>query len=391
MIPFFRPSITDADVEAVEEVMRSGWLTSGAKVIEFEERMAEYLGAKYVVATSSCTVALEIALRWADARARGRLQAITTPLTFTATAEAISRAGIPMVFADTEPDGVNISPETVSRIKYHKNQMVVPVGVGGNPADLSGFANRSKTEKLLIIEDAAHTLGATIRAKPTHAYAEVSCYSFHANKNLTTNGEGGMIVTDHWPVAAYFRRIRQHGMDETSWGCRDDTWDYDVGTGGQKANMPDVCAAMGLTQLARFDDMQAKRKYLCWGYHHILREISDVDEDITPFTVIDDIESSACHLYQVLLPEWMDRDRVFRFMADKGVRCGVHYKPLYQMTAWQEDPRKYPNCEKTWTRLLSLPLFVDMTSAQQDLVGTRLLDALKKEKELCGRQLACVS
>lgn len=351
--------------------------------------MAEYLGAKHVVAVSSGTAALEIVLSWADAR--GKLQAITTPLTFTATAEAISRAGIPMVFADTEPDGVNISPETVGEIKYHKNQMVVPVGVGGNPADLSGFVSRSKTEELLIIEDAAHTLGATINGRHTHTYTLASCYSFHANKNLTTNGEGGMIVTSHQPVAAYFRRIRQHGMDEASWGSRDDSWDYDVGTGGLKANMPDVCAAMGLTQLERFDKMQAQRKYLCWAYHKILQDICGVDSDIAPGSVTRDIESSACHVYQILLPEWMDRDRVFRFMADKGVRCGVHYKPLYRMTAWQDDPRKYPNCEKTWPRLLSLPLFVDMTSAQQEFVGIHLLDALKKEKELCGKQLASVS
>ncbi len=385
MIPFYKPSVTDADVAAVAAVMRSGWLTSGSKVQAFEERMAEYLGAKYVVAVSSGTAALEIALSWADAR--GKLQAITTPLTFTATAEAISRAGIPMVFADTEPDGVNISPETVSRIKYHENQMVVPVGVGGNPVDVIDLSHRGYT----VIEDAAHTLGATVDGEHTHTATDASCYSFHANKNLTTNGEGGMIVTSHKPVAAYFRRIRQHGMDEASWGSRDDSWDYDVGSGGLKANMPDVCAAMGLTQLERFDDMQIKRRYLFWGYHSILGKIFHVDGDIVPIAVTKDVESSACHLYQILLPEWMDRDRVFRFMADKGVRCGVHYKPLYRMTAWQDDPRKYPNCEKTWTRLLSLPLFVDMTSAQQDFVGTRLLDALKEEKELCGKQLSCVS
>jgi dTDP-4-amino-4,6-dideoxygalactose transaminase len=384
MIPFYEPNVTDADIEAVAAVMRSGWLTSGGKVIEFEKRMAEYLGAKHCIAVSSGTAALKIVLA---ALKTDWCEVITTPLTFTATAEAIVRARCRPVFVDIAEDSLNVDPTAVREAVNPNTLAIVPVGIGGIPAV---SAELMKIERP-IIEDAAHTFGGKFMGRHAHAFAFASCYSFHANKNLTTNGEGGMIVTENDPLAKHCRLARQHGMNSTAWTSRGGGRDYDVMFPGQKANMPDVCAAMGLTQLERFDAMQAVRKYLCWEYHRILQNILGIDEDIAPIAVTKDIESSACHLYQVLLPEWMDRDRVLNLMAERGVWCGVHYKPLYRMTAWKDDPAKYPNCEKIWTRLLSLPLFVDITSEQQEFVGIHLLEALKEEKRLCGNQLSCVS
>ena len=364
---------------AVMRVLRSGWLTTGPVSAALERAVAERLGVRYAVATSSGTVGLEIALE-ASGVGPGD-EVITTPMTFTATAEAIIRGGARPVFCDIAPGTLNIDPRAVARRVTKKTRAVVPVGIGGIPCEMTALRRIARDHRLVIIEDAAHSLGATYHGRPIGHWAQASVFSFYATKNMTT-GEGGMIVTDKRRIAERARLLANHGITRPTWMRQADAdrkgYRYDVQMLGRKANMSDVAAALGLSQWRRFDRLIAKRRRIAEWYRDGLAGC-----DLIAWPTIPARSLSSWHLCQVLLrieALRIDRDRVWHAMKQAGIECGVHFIPLFHLTYYRRTfglrSQQFPVTEDAYRRVLTLPSYPTLTRQQVKHVTETLISVL---------------
>jgi dTDP-4-amino-4,6-dideoxygalactose transaminase len=376
-IGFAPPVIDESDIEAVVRVLRSGWLSTGGECQAFEAELAEYTGAPHVVAVSSCTAALEIAL---GAQRFGPGSRVGVPTwTFAASATSVVRAGATPVLLDVERDTLNLSAAALSDVLDHPDGLdgLVVVHFAGVPVarevlDLAAQA------VVPVVEDAAHALGAEDHRGPISGVGTVgACFSFYASKNLTS-AEGGALATHDPELAAYAQTQRFHGMSRDAWkryGVGADAA-YDVVAPGLKANLPDVLAALGRSQLARFDDLQARRRAIVERYRAALVGIEGlrvVPADLAP--------SSADHLLVVVLPEGADRAVVTATMGREHIGTSVHFRPLHTMTWFAEHaaigPGGTPVADELAGRALSLPLHAGLSDADVDRVVTVLADALR--------------
>lgn len=348
MIPVLRPSYTEAEEQAVAEVLRSGWTGLGPRVEEFEHKFAASLGVRYAVATSSCTAALQIALELVGAGPGGYVP--VPSLTFVSSAHAIKYCGAQPVFMDVDPStlcSLNKQAEAVlERRFYGAIDAIVSVLYGGQPVGIT-------SDKFPVVYDCAHACGSSWDAR-----GKLCCWSFHAVKNLST-GEGGMITTDDEQLARRARSLRWMGISTSTYERNRPTstykWEYDCREIGLKANMSDIQAAIGLVQLERLPEMQEKRLALVQAYWDHLTEIS-------PSGLLPVLQrhGSSHHLFVVKCER---RDELHKYLATMGVSTGVHYKPihLYPCYGYQTE---LPVVEAEWQKLLTLPLFPDLTIEQ---------------------------
>ena len=369
-LPYARQSISDADVEAVAAALRSDWLTTGPRVPAFETELAAYAGARHAVAFSSGTAALHGASTAAGLGPGD--EAVTTPLTFVATANCVLYTGAEPRFADVDPGTLLIRPDAVADAITPRTRALIPVDYAGQPADypaLRAIADRAPGGPLTIIADASHSLGATFDGRGVGTLADMTVLSLHPAKILTT-GEGGAVLTDRDDLADRLRRFRNHGIGTELAARRD--WTYDMVELGYNYRLTDIGAALGASQLARIGDFLARRRELA---AHYLRRLAG--HELLDPPVVDPRTDPAWHFaYAQLRLDRLrvDRGEVFRALRAEGIGVNVHYIPVHRHSFYRSrfPDVSMPVAEAAYERLLTLPLFAGMTTADVDDVVAAL-------------------
>ncbi len=371
LLPYGRQSLDDADIRAVVDVLKSDWLTTGPKIGEFEERFAAWVGARHAVSFSSGTAALHGAA-FASGLGPGD-EAITTPLTFCATANCILYQGATPVFADVSADTLNLDPADVSRKivarassrASSRVKAIIAVDYAGHPAALDELEQVAKTQdhRALLIEDASHALGAEYHGKRVGGIADMTVFSFHPVKHLTT-GEGGMVATNDARLAETLRRFRNHGISsEARQRQESGQWFYEMVLLGFNYRLTDIACALGLSQLEKLDANLARRREIAVQYAAAFRDL--------PAIVIPTVRAGvnpAWHLYPVRLNLEMlaaGRGEIFRALRAENIGVNVHYIPVHQHPYYRErfpSEESYPGAENAYERLISLPMFHSMTA-----------------------------
>jgi perosamine synthetase len=399
-VPFFRPSITEAEIEEVVACLRSGWLTTGPRTKRFETEFAAMVGGKHAVALNSCTAALHLAV---EALGLGPGQAVLVPtMTFAATAEVVRYQGAMPLLVDCDPVTLNMdlvdAERKIEDLRSGKTPLdpslhvvgIIPVHVGGLMLDMDEMHTFAAKHALWIVEDAAHSFPAAYRSgigaedawrRCGENTAAVTCFSFYANKTMTT-GEGGMAVTDDGELAGRMRQMSLHGLSHDAWKryAGNHAWDYRIVAPGFKYNMTDVAAAMGIHQLARAEDMRNERSTIA---RYFQEQFSNVAEIELPPDPPDRIH--AWHLFPVRLrleKLGIDRNAFIEGLRAEGVGCSVHWRPLhlhpyYEGTfGWRPD--HLPVASTQWPTLVSLPIFPGMHDDE-------LAHIVQVVRGLCGR------
>jgi perosamine synthetase len=364
-LPYGRQSIDEADIQAVVEVLRSDWLTTGPKVAEFEEALATRVGAAYAVSFSSGTAALHAAAFAAGLTVGD--EAITTPLTFAATANCILYQGATPVFADVCNDTLNLDPEQIAAKISSKTRAILPVDYAGHPADLAPILEIARRRGLIVIEDACHALGAEYERKREGSIADMTVFSFHPVKHITT-GEGGMVTTDNPRFAETLRRFRNHGISSESRQRQTaGQWQYEMVLLGFNYRLPDFACALGIQQLKKLDTNLARRREIAARYTAAFSEMSGVIPPPTRSGV-----NPAWHLYPIrldLAKLTADRAQIFRALRAENIGVNVHYIPVHLHPYYRDrfgyKGGEYPVAEQAYEQLISLPMFHAMN--QQDV------------------------
>jgi perosamine synthetase len=361
LLPYGRQSIEEDDIQAVVDVLRSDWLTTGPKVAEFEEAFAARIGARYAVSFSSGTAALHGAAFAAGLKPGD--EAITTPMTFAATVNCVLYQGATPVFADVSTDTLNLDPEKVAARITPRTRAVLPMDYAGHPADLDPMLELAARHGLVVIEDACHALGAEYRGRRTGSIADMTVFSFHPVKHLAT-GEGGMVSTDRTDCAQTLRRFRNHGISSDARERRaDGQWRYEMVLLGFNYRLPDFACVLGLSQLKKLGANLSRRRGIAARYAAVFRDLAGI---LPPAVRLD--VNPAWHLYPIRLSlERLSANRaqVFRALRAENIGVNVHYIPVhchpYYRDRFGYRGREYPIAEDAYERLISLPMFHGMS------------------------------
>lgn len=369
MIPYGKQTIEQDDIQAVVDVLKSDFLTTGPKIAEFEQTVADYVGAKYAVAISNGTSALHAACFAAGIEPGDEV--ITTPLTFAASANCVLYCGGTPVFADVDPKTYNIDPEDIQRKITDRTKAIIAVHLAGQPCDMDAIHSIAREHGLIVIEDGAHALGSVYKGKKVGSMSDMTTFSFHPVKPITT-GEGGMIVTDNEDFYKKMILFRRHGItrDDSMMTRNDGPWFYQQFNLGYNYRITDIQCALGCSQMKKLDRFLARRKEIVARYNEAF---ADCDNIITPYQLSD--TESGWHLYIVQVKK-CDRRQVFENMREKGIGVNVHYIPVYMHPYYQEHGYENVHCanaEEIYSHIISLPLYPGLTSEQQDYV----IDTLK--------------
>ena len=365
-IPFSRPWIDDTEIEAVSQVLASKWISTGNRVREFERSFAEYLGVKHAIAVSSCTAALHLSLVVAGV-GNGN-EVITTPYTFTATAEAIRYVGAKPVFVDIHPDTLNIDATKIEQAITPQTKAILPVHIAGIACDMDAIQDICRNYNLVLIDDAAHAIPTEYKGQSIGNIGDLSAFSFYANKNLTT-GEGGMITTNNDAFAKPLRTMRLHGIDKDAWARQSqrDIWRYDITTEGYKYNMTDIQAAMGLCQLMKLNKQHERRRNFAQIYQTELANFPQISTPAGP----ENPREHSWHLYIIQLHTG-NRDEFVASLSEANIECSVHYIPLHLFEFYQQRygyrVGDFPCAEAAYERVVSLPLHPGLTDGDIDTV-----------------------
>jgi dTDP-4-amino-4,6-dideoxygalactose transaminase len=370
-IAFHRPSIGEEEIDEVVQTLRSGWLTSGKKAAQFEEDFRAYTGSIHAVAVNSCTAALHLALAAMDIGPGDEV--ITTPLTFCATVNAILHTGATPVLADVAADG-NLDPAAVAACVTRQTRAIIPVHLAGLPCRMSAIMSTARRHKLRVVEDAAHAVGTHFRGKHVGAAAsgfsgDAAAYSFYATKNMTT-GEGGMFTTNDRTLAGRVRILTLHGISKDAWNryAENGNWFYRVLEAGFKYNLSDIQAAIGIHQLRRVDGFITRRAEYAHRYTEAFRQIEELEP---PPEATEG--RHAWHLYMLRLNLdrlRISRDEFIQELSRRGVGTSVHFIPIPMhpfFAPWAEKNR-CPHAETLYSRLVSLPLYPDLSEAEVERV-----------------------
>jgi len=358
ILPYGHQWVDDDDIASVVEVLKSDWITQGPKVDEFEKKVAEYCGAKYAVAVSSGTAALHAACSVAGI-SKGD-EAITTPITFAATANSVVYCGGKPVFADIRDDTLNIDAEEIRRKLSPKTGAILPVDFAGHPADLDEIKAVAEKRKLIIIEDACHALGAEYKGKRIGGLSDMTILSFHPVKHITT-GEGGMVLTDNEAFYKRLRIFRHHGIIKDNLGKG--SWYYEILEPGHNFKITDFQCVLGVSQLKKLDRFVERRREIASRYNEAF---AGIEEIITPMESAD--VKAAYHIYVIQLQTELlkaGRREIFEALRAEGIGVNVHYMPLHLHPFYQREfgykEGDYPRAENYYERAITLPLFPRMS------------------------------
>ncbi|MFZ3577518.1 UDP-4-amino-4,6-dideoxy-N-acetyl-beta-L-altrosamine transaminase [Virgibacillus sp. DJP39] len=360
-IPYGRQSIDEKDIQAVVDVLKSDYLTTGPAVDNFEKKIADYVGTKYAVAFSNGTAALHGAC-FAAGIGEGD-EVITTPMTFAASANCILYQGGKAVFADIDPETYNINPDEIRKKITAKTKAIIPVDFTGQPVNLDEVMDIAKEHNLLVIEDAAHAIGATYKDSKVGSIADMTMFSFHPVKHITT-GEGGIITTNNKDLYDKLQQFRTHGItrDTSLLNENHGPWYYEMQFLGYNYRMTDIQAALGSSQLDKLDGFVERRRNIIDQYNI---GFSNLNEVITPYQHSDG--NSSWHLYVIQVKKDLlsiNRKQFFEELKKANIGVNVHYIPVHLQPYYQELGYKkgdYPVSEELYEQIISLPLFPTMT------------------------------
>jgi len=374
MIPYCQHLIENEEIEEVVSTLKSGWLTTGPRTVQFEKMFAEYVGCDYAVAVSSCTAGLHLALVVAGVGAGDEV--ITTPMTFCATAEVIEYLGAKPVFVDIQEDTFNIDPVEIEKAVTERTKAILPVHYGGIPCDLSAIQNIAQKHGLIIVEDAAHAAGSVYREQKIGSHGNMAAFSFYPTKNMTT-GEGGIITTNDAKSAEMLKILSLHGISKDAWKrySNEGSWYYEVQHIGYKYNFTDLQAALGMHQLQKLDRFNKSREHYAELY---INEIANIPGISLPAYYQDYFtdnansgSSSAWHLFVMMLELdalTIDRSKFIDELNSKGIGVSVHFIPLhlqpFYADKYQLGRGDFPIAEKVYDRIISLPLYPKLQTEQ---------------------------
>lgn len=367
-LPFTRPSIDEATIQAVGDVLRSGWITTGPKCRELEDTLSARYHGRPVRLVNSATAALEFALRIAGIQAGDEV--ITTPLTWVATANVILSVGATPILVDVDPVTRLIDLERAEKAITPRTKAIIAVDLAGLPVNRDRLYDIANRYGLRIIEDAAQSMGANWQGKEIGQIGDLVAFSFHANKNMTS-GEGGCLVMNTEEEAKLFEKLRLQGVERFA----DGTMDVDI-LGG-KANMTDIAAVIGLHQLAKLNDFNQRRRALAEYYFDTL------DTDLQLELPYEDFSESNWHMFQPLLPlahMSISRGEFIQRMRAEGIGIGVHYPALHRFSLYRElgfRDGDFPEAENIGDRTITLPLFPAMNEADVERVCKALTTVLR--------------
>lgn len=370
-VPLADVTLGPEEIEAVTRVLQSGWLSMGPKTQEFEARFAQFLGVKHAFAVANGTAALHLACEVIGLSPGDEV--LCPALTFVASANAILYTGAKPVFVDvTGSHDLNLSAEDAAAKVTARTRAIMVVHYGGYPVDLDAFAALARRRGLSLIEDCAHAPGAVYHSaqgpRSAGTLGDVGCFSFFANKNMTT-GEGGMVVTNNDELAGKIKTARSHGMTTLTWDRhRGHSFSYDVVGRGYNYRLDEMRAALGLVQLQRLEAGNARRRELTQVYR---AKLADLDCLEVPFR--DAPDGSAHHLFPILLRDPERREDFMAALSQQGIQTSIHYPPVhlfsYYQSLWAEEHQhRLPLTEEIASRLVTLPLYPSLTMAQLDTV-----------------------
>ncbi len=399
-IPFSPPDITEKEIELVSEALRSGWITTGPKTKLFEQKIADYIGTNKAVCLNSATAAMEMTLRLLGV---GEGDEVIVPAyTYTATCSVICHVGAKPVIVDIAEDSYELDYDKLDDVINEKTKVIMPVDLGGVVCDFNKIYNlveRNKNKfksnndiqkaigRVIILSDCAHGFGAKKSNIKTGNFADFTCYSFHAVKNLTT-AEGGAVTwktiegIDDEKIYKDYMNLSLHGQTKDALNkSKAGSWEYDIVSPAYKCNMTDLQAAIGLAQLDRYDDMLKRRHEIINKYNNLLK-----DYKVEVLSHLEGNNVSSGHLYLMRIDgiDEETRNKLIIEFAEKGVATNVHYKPLPMLTAYKNlgfDIFDYPNAYKHYANEITLPLYSRLTDEEVDYILNTIKEVLKEYKK----------
>lgn len=349
------------------DTLDSGWITLGPRTKRFEEDLAKYIGAKYAIALNSASAALHLSMLAIGVKEGDEV--ITTPFTFAATANAIMHCGGKPIFVDIDPRTYNIDVDQVEKAITKKTKAILPVHYGGQPVDLDKLKQIAKKHNLYLVEDAAHAISTKYKGKMIGTIGDLTCFSFHPVKNMTT-GDGGAITTNDKELAERIMVLRVNGMDKESWKRNTSTgsWDYAIVSDGYKYHMNDLSAALGIHQLAKLEKFREIREEIAKTYD---KGFADLSEVTIPFQVPN--SRNAYNIYGILVDTTnltINRNQIIDILKSYNVGSIVYFRPLHTQPFFNETLKlklgQFPNAEYVFDKLICLPIYPGM--APQDAV-----------------------
>jgi dTDP-4-amino-4,6-dideoxygalactose transaminase len=363
-LPFHAPDIGDEEIRSVVETLRSGWLTTGAKVNQLEQEFSRYTGAPHSVAVNSGTAALHLAL---DAIGIKEGDEVIVPtMTFTASAEVVLYFKARPVLVDCEPDTLNIDAQRIEEKITPRTRAIMPVHFAGQPCDMSKILQIARGHNLRVLEDAAHALPARYQEKMVGTVGDITCFSFYVTKTITT-GEGGMATTSNPQWADHMRVMSLHGISKDAWKryTNEGSWYYEVHYPGYKYNLTDIAAAIGIEQLKKCNKLWESRRRIAAAYDE---GFADLPEIRTPICRPD--LQHAWHLYVIQLELerlTINRNQFIETLKQENIGTSVHFIPLHLHPYYQKTfgytPADFPHASAVFHRIVSLPIFPKMTEA----------------------------
>jgi dTDP-4-amino-4,6-dideoxygalactose transaminase len=380
-IPFAHVSFGGNELKYITEVLESGWLTTASKAMKFENDFAEFVGAKYACAVNSCTAALHLAIEAIGIKKGDKV--LVPSLSFTASAEVVRYMGADPILLDVEYGTGLVTPSIIKEALKKNNgiKALILVHYAGQAAEMEtpdgeGILDICRKNYVRIIEDAAHAFPTKFNNKYIGSFGDVTCFSFYANKTITT-GEGGMLVTDDEDIYKRVKIMRLHGINRDIWNrftSAKSSWEYDVVAPGYKYNMPDINAAIGLAQFERAEFFREERQRCAEYYYKALCEVPDFDlpECHGPH------EDHSWHLFPIVIKPGakISRNEFIEKISERGIGVSVHYKPIHQMSYYRETydliSKDYPNTEKIWYGTVSLPIYPDLKENELEYISSTI-------------------
>jgi dTDP-4-amino-4,6-dideoxygalactose transaminase len=367
-LPFSKPTIDEATIAVVGDVLRSGWITSGPKVQEFEKQLSAYFGGRPVRTFNSGTCTMEIALRIAGIGPGDEV--ITTPISWVATANVIIEVGATPVFADVDPVTRNIDLDKMEAAITPRTKAIIPVYLAGKPVDMDRLYAIADKHELRVIEDAAQAIGSSWKGKPIGSFGDFVSFSFQANKNITTS-EGGCLVLNDEIETSFAEKYRLQGVTRSGWDG------IEVDVLGGKFNMTDIAAAIGLGQFAKLDVITAQRRKLAKHYFKTLGK--DFEQQTGAQLPPEDFESTNWHLFQVVLPDRITRPEFMEKMKAHNIGIGFHYAPIHLFKLYRDRGFRegmFPVAERVGKQIVSLPMFYAMNEADVERTCAAMREVL---------------
>ena len=368
-LPFHQPLIEDEEIDAVVSTLKSGWLSTGPKVHEFEKSMSEYLGIPHCIALNSGTAALHLALKAIGLKENDEVLIPTN--TFTSTGEVVTYFNAKPVLVDCTIENSNIDVNQIESKITKNTKAIMPVHFGGNPCEMDIIQNICKKHDLRLIEDAAHALTSKFQHNLIGTVGDITCFSFYATKNITT-GEGGMAVTSNPQYAETIRKLSLHGITIDAWNryAKKGSWFYEVSDAGFKYNMSDILASIGIVQIKKAELMLQKRTNIAKIYTNQLSNISAINLPITKPE-----NRNAWHLYVIQIKTEklkINRDAFIDKLKEYNIGTSVHFIPLHRHPYYKNkfgySPKEFPNSESIYKNSISLPIYPKMTASDVDYV-----------------------